>query len=147
MNIGDRAPEFTLKDQNGHDYRLADHLGPTGTVVFFYPKDHSGVCTAQVCAFRDRYSSFKDRGVEVVGISGDSQKSHQSFASEYRLNYPILSDLGNKVRKLWNVPKKMGLIPGRVTYVLNGSGVLLGIYDDMMHAEPHIQAALDLLKG
>jgi peroxiredoxin Q/BCP len=145
MKLGSQALEFTLPDQDGQPYSLMSNLGRNGTVVFFYPKDHSGVCTAQACAFRDQYAVFKENGAVVIGISGDSQESHRSFSSQHRLPYPILSDADGAVRKLWGVPKKLGLVPGRVTYVLDGKGIVIGIHDDILHAEPHIAEALKAL--
>jgi len=145
MKIGEKAPDFSLPDQQGGIFTLSEALGTSGTVLFFYPKDHSSVCTAEACAFRDRFAVFKDAGAIVIGISGDSEDSHRSFANANRLPFPILSDVGGKVRKLYQVPKTLGLIPGRVTYVLDGAGMVVGIFNDALKAETHVIQSLETI--
>ena len=145
MKPGDKAPDFSLPDQDGNLFNLYENLGAAGAVVFFYPKDNSQVCTAEVCAFRDNFSSFESKNVLVVGISNDNQESHRKFIRNNQLNFKLLSDIGGKVRSLWQVPKSIGIIPGRVTYVLDQMGVIKGIHSDMLRAETHVLEALKLL--
>ncbi len=146
MKVRDTAPGFTLLDQDGKAFVLHEHLGTKGLVVFFYPKDDSGVCTTEVCAFRDRYETFLKLGVEVVGISGDSISSHRNFAAKHKLTFPILSDPDGEVRKLFGVPKALGFMPGRVTYLLDRDGVVVSITNDLLHAEKHIEEAIAKLQ-
>ena len=91
LNIGDRAPNFTLKDKNGNDVRLSDFIGKR-IVLYFYPKDNTPGCTKQACAFAGAYEQFQKRGVEVIGISRDSIASHVKFAEKYNLPFVLLSD-------------------------------------------------------
>lgn len=91
MKTGEKAPDFTLKDLNGNDWRLADHAGKT-VVLLFYPGDNTPVCTAQLCSVRDHWSDYQATGAEVVGISTDSADSHKSFAGKHSLTLNLLAD-------------------------------------------------------
>src|SRR5690349_4822765 len=104
VQVGDRAPVFSLPTQAGTVVNLADALGKSAIVLFFYPKDDTPGCTAEACAFRDSYEVFKEAGAEVIGISSDSATSHQQFATKYRLPYQLLSDQNGATRKLYGVP-------------------------------------------
>ncbi|MDR3689035.1 MAG: peroxiredoxin [Fimbriimonas sp.] len=147
MKLNQLALDFSLLDQEGKTFRLLESLGSTGTVVFFYPKDDTAVCSAEVCAFRDEYRSFVDGGIVVVGISGDTIESHRAFASKTGLPYRILSDRDGKVRRAWGVPRTLGFIPGRVTYVLDSQGVVKSICSDPLRVEEHVKTALASLKA
>lgn len=91
IKIGDKAPDFTLKDLNGENWSLHEYEGKT-VVLLFYPGDDAPVCTAQLCSVRDNWSQYKETGAEVVGISMDSEASHKSFADKYNLTLRLLSD-------------------------------------------------------
>lgn len=91
LKIGDKAPEFTLKDKDGNEVSLSDFAGKK-VVVYFYPKDNTPGCTKQACAFAGLYGEFQKRGVEVIGISRDSSASHSKFAEKYSLPFILLSD-------------------------------------------------------
>ncbi len=144
MKIGEKVPDFTLVDERGEPYRLFDHIGQRGAVVFFYPKDNSAVCTAEVCAFRDQFQTFSDAGIEVVGISSDSIDSHKEFSKKNALNFRILSDREGTVRKAWRVPDALGFIPGRVTFVVTSDGTLVGKFSGMLNASAHVSAAIKI---
>jgi thioredoxin-dependent peroxiredoxin len=146
LKVGDIIPFFTAKDTNGIDFDSQKYIGQKALVVYFYPKDNTPGCTAQACSFRDQYEDFTDLGAEVIGISSDSQKSHENFASKYKLPFILLSDKDQKIRKLFGVPTGMfGLLPGRVTYVADQKGKIVMIFDSMM-ATKHIQKALEAIK-
>ncbi|MBN2712256.1 MAG: peroxiredoxin [Planctomycetes bacterium] len=145
VKIGDMAPDFSLKSDKGETIRLSDQRGSV-VVVFFYPKDNTSICTKEVCAFRDSYDAFKEHGVKVFGVSSDSVESHQGFSDAQRLNYPILSDEGAKVRKLWGVPKTLGVIAGRVTYVIDKEGVVRHIFNSQTDAQKHVDEAMRIIK-
>ena len=116
MNVstGIKAPDFELKDANGISFRLSEYIGKSPIVLFFYPKDFTPGCTAEACSFRDQYQAFVDAGAMVIGISGDSEKSHQRFAKRFNLPYTLLSDPQGKVSSLFGVQRRfMGLLPGR----------------------------------
>ncbi|MFW6259789.1 MAG: peroxiredoxin [Tangfeifania sp.] len=143
---GDKLPEFSLPDQNGLMRDMKDFIGKSNIVLFFYPKNDTPGCTREACAFRDHYDDFADAGAEVFGISGQSVKSHKKFAEKHNLNYPILSDQGNKVRKMFGVPSGLfGLVPGRVTYIADQSGKVIYIFDSQTNVEQHVKKALEVL--
>ncbi|XLS28230.1 peroxiredoxin [Flavobacteriaceae bacterium M23B6Z8] len=146
LEIGNILPEFVLKDQNGKDFVSKDFIGKKNLVIFFYPKDFTPGCTKEVCSFRDHYEEFQELGAEVVGISGDTEKRHQKFSSNYKLPFRLLADVGNKVRKQFGVSKALlGLLPGRETYVFDEQGKLIFIFNNMNGAV-HMKKALNALK-
>src|SRR5260221_12658749 len=119
VQVGDAAPDFTLPTQSGASVSLKDFTGKTAIVLYFYPRDNTSGCTAEACAFRDSYEVFKDAGAEVIGISSDSTESHQQFASRHHLPFILLSDKKGVVRKLYGVSETFGMLPGRVTYIID----------------------------
>lgn len=144
--VGDRAPDFTLKSQDGSQVRLYDLLPQKPVVLFFYPKDNTPGCTKEACAFRDRYSVFQEMGAEVLGISGDSISSHQQFANAHQLPFQLLSDEGNKVRSLFGVPSTLWILPGRVTYLIDRTGKIRYMFDSQLDFEGHIEGTLKALQ-
>jgi peroxiredoxin Q/BCP len=146
MKIGQIAPDFTLPDQNRTRFNLGQHLGKGPIVIFFYPKDDSPVCTAEACAFRDKFQVFQTIGALVVGISSDPEDSHQAFATKNQLPYTLLSDEKGEVRDAFGVPKKFGIAPGRVTYILDKQGIVQGIYDNLLNGKSHVDEALTVLR-
>ena len=147
MKIGEIAPDFTLPDQNRDRFNLGQHLGKGSIVIFFYPKDDSPVCTAEACAFRDRYQVFQTMGALVVGISKDLEDSHQAFASKHNLPYTLLTDEKGEVHALFGVPKKLGFMPGRTTYILDKQGIVRGISSSLTNAKSHVDDALAVLRS
>ena len=123
MNINDPAPDFTLLDGNGEQWRLSDHRGKV-VVLLFYPGDETPVCTRQMCSVRDRWEDYRATGAEVVGISSDSVESHKKFSEHHDLPLRSLSDKDRSVAKLYN---SNSLVPGRVArsvFVIDAKGVL-----------------------
>jgi peroxiredoxin Q/BCP len=145
IGVGDRAPDFDVATADGTRIRLADVLARGPLVLFFYPKDATPGCTAEVCSFRDSYAAFTDGGAAVIGISSDSAESHAAFAGRHGLPYPLASDPGGAVRKAYGVPKALGLLPGRVTYVIDRSGIVRSVFNDMFAPQKHVDAALAVL--
>jgi peroxiredoxin Q/BCP len=147
LGAGDKAPEFTLTDQSGKSVSLKDFRGRDNVVVYFYPKDDTPGCTKEACTFRDQYAAFTDIGAVVLGISGDSQSSHKAFAEKYRLPFPLLSDRDGSVRKAFGVPKTLGLLPGRVTYVIDKQGVIRHAFNSQLNPTKHVDEAIGVLKS
>ena len=148
MTIGEKCPAFKAINQHGESFDSNQFIGKTRFVIFFYPKDFTPGCTKEVCEFRDHYSEFSNLNCEVIGISGDNSKSHQAFSDKYNLNYHLLSDTKNNIRKLFKVPKNLfGLIPGRVTYVIESDGLVIGQYNSLTNSPKHISFALECLKN
>ena len=146
LPAGSTMPEFSLKDQDGNWFYSAEHVGKKPLVIFFYPKDFTPGCTAEACAFRDHYEDFTDAGALVIGISSDSQDSHQSFALKHRLPYVLLSDPQNEVRLKFKVEKRLlNLLPGRETFVVDKTGKITMTLDGM-RASGHVNRALRALE-
>ena len=146
MKTEDKAPDFELPDQHGNGVRLYDLTGTKNIVLYFYPKDDTPGCTIEAKAFRDNYEVFTEQGAMVIGISSDSEDSHKNFCTKYDLPFTLLSDQGGKVRKLYGVPKTLGLYPGRVTYIIDKQGIIRHIFDSQLNPQQHIDEALKILK-
>jgi peroxiredoxin Q/BCP len=146
LQIGDIVPNFSSIDTKGNLFDSASVVGKKPVVIYFYPKDNTPGCTAQACSFRDQYEDFLDLGAEVIGVSGDDLDSHQKFTSKYRLPFLLLSDTNKKIRKLFGVPATLlGMLPGRVTYVIDSNGVVQMIFNSML-AGQHLPKALAAVK-
>ena len=146
LSAGARAPEFSLRNQDGKLVSLSDYRGKQSVVVYFYPKDDTPGCTKESCSFRDQYTAFSDAGAEVLGISSDSQASHRAFADKFRLPFSLLSDDGGRVRTAYGVPPTLGLVPGRVSYVIDREGVIRHAFNSQMDATRHVDEALEVLR-
>jgi peroxiredoxin Q/BCP len=142
---GDRAPNATLTLQTGEKVALAEVWRENPVVLFFYPRDGSLVCTREACAFRDAYEEFVAAGATVIGLSSDSAESHRAFADEHRLQYLLATDEGGALRRAFGVPKSLGLIPGRVTYVIDREGIVQGVFSAQFAADRHVREALKAL--
>jgi peroxiredoxin Q/BCP len=123
LNLNQPAPDFTLKDGNGDDWRLTDQRGKV-VVLLFYPGDETPVCTRQMCSVRNRWDDYQATGAEVVGISTDSIESHRNFAAHHDLPLRLLSDADGTVSVLYGA---RSLIPGKVArsvFVIDAEGML-----------------------
>jgi peroxiredoxin Q/BCP len=146
IRVGDRAPDFTATAQGGRQISLADYLGKKAVVLYFYPKDNTQVCTTQACSFRDAYEDFVKAGAEVIGVSSDDSESHSDFASRQRLPFVLVSDEDKSLRKAFGVPKTLGLLPGRVTYVIDREGIVRHIFNSQFNARRHVDEALETVR-
>lgn len=147
VKVGSIIPEFSLPDQNGNIFDIKSVLGKKNLVIYFYPKDDSPGCTKEACSFRDQFDVFNEANALIIGISGQSAESHLRFASKYRLNYTLLSDEKDKIRKLFGVPSNLlGLLPGRVTYIVDKTGKVVYLFDSQSQATKHVDEALRVLK-
>lgn len=146
IKVGDKAPDFELERQDGGFFRLYETLRTKNVVLYFYPKDSTPGCTKQACEFRDQYEVFEEQGAEVVGISSDSVESHQRFEQVYKLPFTLLSDKGGQIRKMFGVPRKLGLLPGRVTYIIDKEGAVRYIFNSMTKPLEHVTTALEVLR-
>jgi thioredoxin-dependent peroxiredoxin len=148
IEVGSMVPKFSLSDQNGKLFSIDSVIGKKFLVIYFYPKDDSPGCTSEACYFRDEYGEFSKADALIIGISGQSVESHKLFAEKYRLSFTLLSDKDNKVRKLFGVPVNfLGLLPGRVTYIVDKSGKVVYIFNSQTQARKHVDEALKILKG
>lgn len=147
MKIGERVPSFELPDQSGAVVRFDDLRGTGPIVLFFYPKDETPVCTAEACSFRDTYREFQEAGATVLGISSDDVASHKRFADKHQLPYRLLADVGGVVRKQLQVPRGLlGLMEGRVTYILDDDGVVRHAHQAALQAQAHVDEAIAMVR-
>src|SRR5579862_9375820 len=146
LQVGDKAPDFTLASQSGAQVRLYDRLESGVVVLFFYPKDETPGCTAEACAFRDRYDAFADAGAEVVGVSSDTVASHDKFARKHGLPMTLVSDPDGRVRAAYGVKSTLGLLPGRATFVIDRDGIVRHVFVSQLRVEQHVRRALDMVR-
>jgi len=148
LKSGDQIPHFQLKDQNKVLVDSKQLIGDKALVLFFYPKDDTPGCTAEACAFRDQFEVFVEAGAQVVGISADSPDSHKAFALKHKLPYTLLSDDNNQLRKQFGVPKSMlGLLPGRVTYIMDKDGIIRHTFNSQFNVNKHVEEALKVISS
>ncbi len=146
LAVGDQAPDFTLPAQSGGQVSLHDLLQQKVVVLYFYPKDDSFGCTREACAFRDAYEVFADAGAQVVGVSSDSVDSHGRFARKHDLPFVLAADSGGEVRRRYGVPSTLGLLPGRVTYVIDRQGIIRHVFSSQIQFNSHVQGALAVVR-
>ncbi len=143
LKVGDKIPSFQLKDQSGENFDVDQYIGNTAMVIYFYPKDDTPGCTKEACSFRDSYEAFTDKNIKVIGISSDDVESHKNFAAKYNLPFTLLADTESEVRDLFGVKNNaFGLIPGRVTYVIDQKGEIIFMYDSQFKAAKHIEESI-----
>lgn len=147
MQIGSTVPDFSATAHDGRVVTLSEFRGKQAVVVFFYPKDGTPVCTREACAFRDAYEEFTRAGAAVLGVSADSAGSHQAFAQRHQLPFLLLSDADGSLRRHFGVPRLLGFLPGRVTYVIDREGILRHAFNSALNAQAHVTEALATLDG
>lgn len=147
LKVGDKAPDFVLKDTNGINVKLSDFKG-RAVVLYFYPRDDTPGCTKEACGFRDDFEKFKTRGIEVLGVSLDDEKSHKKFTDKYSLPFNLLSDIKAEVSKKYGVyveknmygKKRWGI--KRTTFLVDKDGKISQIYkkvDTTTHSKDVMQ--------
>ncbi|NOY51409.1 MAG: thioredoxin-dependent thiol peroxidase [Chlorobi bacterium] len=150
LNIGDIAPDFTGVDQNGDTIKLSDFSG-SNLILYFYPKDNTPGCTNEACDLRDNYDMWAEKGYKVVGVSPDSQASHQKFVAKHNLPFPLIADTEKEIIKAYGAwgPKKLygreyeGLL--RTTFVIDGKGTITQMFAKIK-TKDHTNQILDSLK-
>ena len=139
VRVGDSAPDFSLRSASGEVVSLSQFRGRSDVVLFFYPRDHTSVCTAEACSFRDSYEAFCEAGAVVIGISSDSIESHQQFAANHQLPFYLLSDPDGAVRARYGVPQTLWVIPGRTTYVIDKQGTVRHVFSALLASTQHVE--------
>lgn len=142
IKVGDQAPDVILATHDGRRFSLADFREKQAVVLFFYPKDNSRICTREACSFRDAYEEFVEASAVVIGVSADSNESHREFADEHQLPFLLVADVDGSLRRTFGVPKTLGLIPGRVTYVIDRAGVVRSVFNAPLQSQRHAEEAL-----
>ncbi len=149
---GRKAPAFELPGGGGKSVSLKDLLASGSLVLYFYPKDMTPGCTTEACDFRDTAARLRALGAQVVGVSADSPESHRKFTDKHRLNFPLLSDTGNRVTRLYGVYKKKSLYGRefmgieRTTFVIDRDGVIRKVFPKVK-AAGHANAVVEAVKA
>ncbi len=149
LRVGDIAPDFSVTFADGKVFRLGDFRGKKNVVLFFYPKNFTPGCTKEVCGFRDNYAVLKKHDAEVVGVSCDVDESHRQFSVRYDLPYTLIPDTTQEIAKAYGAAGRLGgLLPGakRVTYVIDTSGIVRGVFHHEVLVGRHIGESIELLK-
>ena len=149
LKTGDKAPDFSGKDQNGNTISLGDYKGKK-LVVYFYPKDDTPGCTAQACSLRDNYAGLIQHGISILGVSADSQAAHTKFITKYELPFPLIADEDKKIVEqygVWGEKKFMGktyMGITRTTFLIDEAGKIIKIIEkpDTKNHTEEILAAL-----
>ena len=148
LKKGDKVPHFVLKDQDGNAFDIKQVIGKKNLVIYFYPKDDTPGCTKEACKFRDEFQDFTDLNARVIGISADSPESHKAFIQKYNLPFTLLSDIENTVRQAFGVKGNfMGIIPGRVTFIVDKTGTIQYVFESLSGAEQHVTEAKTILQN
>lgn len=143
LKLGDKAPTFSLPDQDGKTHSLKDYTGKK-VLLYFYPKDDTPGCTTEACNFRDGYQEFQDMGLVILGVSADDVKSHKKFAEKFKLPFPLLADESKEVCEaygVWQKKKFMGreyMGVARTSFLIDEKGNLAKIYEGVkppVHAQ------------
>ena len=146
MREGDTAPDFTSTTHDGTVVSLSALRG-RWVVLYFYPADNTPGCTAEACSFRDAYEDFTDAGAVVIGVSSNDAASHERFAGKHRLPFSLLSDSDGSLRSAYGVKRSFGLMPGRVTYVIDPQGVVRKVFSSQLLATKHTTEALAAIRS
>jgi peroxiredoxin Q/BCP len=148
LRVGQKAPDFEVTSSSGARLKLSDFLGKKNVVLYFYPKDFTLVCTRETCGFRDAYAELASKDTEVIGVSIDSDSSHEKFAAEYKVPFALVSDKDKSLAKSYDaisaLRSLLGVI-GRVTYVIDKKGEIAGVFDSELRASKHVDGVRDLI--
>ncbi len=145
LAVGAAAPDLGAVDQNGKTHRISEEKGHA-LIVYFYPKDNTPGCTKEACAFRDAWDKYKTANVQVFGVSADDQKSHEQFAKEQKLPFPILADPEHAWSTAFGVSTRLGM-DSRVSFLIDKSGKVARVYpnvDPGIHADEVLKDAASL---
>ena len=146
LKKGDPVPLFSLTDQTGKDFNIANQIGKHRLVIYFYPKDESMVCTKEACAFRDMFNEFTKAGALVIGINDGTVASHNAFAEHYKLPFVLLSDPGNKIYNMFGIKNKL-FMSGRETFIVDLNGIIVYSHAAMLQGKAHAEDALEALRS
>jgi peroxiredoxin Q/BCP len=149
LRTGQRAPDFDVTSSTGQRLKLSDFLGKKNVVLYFYPADFTLVCTRETCGFRDSYSELANHSTEVIGISVDSDETHQKFAKEYNVPFALVSDAEKTLAQSYEATSFLSRLmnkTGRVTYVIDKKGFIAGVFDSELRASKHVEGVRDLIR-
>lgn len=148
LRVGQKAPDFDVTASSGARLKLSDFFGKKNVVLYFYPGDFTLVCTREACGFRDAYEDLARKGAEVIGVSVDSNASHERFAKEYGIPFALVSDEGRALAKSYEATGSLHDLFGkirRVTYVIDKKGEIAGVFDSELRAKRHVDGVRGLV--
>ncbi|MDB4940802.1 MAG: Thiol peroxidase, Bcp-type [Labilithrix sp.] len=149
LRVGDKAPDFDVVSSAGKRLALAELAGKKNVVLYFYPGDFTPICTKESCGFRDLYAELESKDTEVIGVSIDSNESHERFAKEHSLPFSLVSDAEKELARRYGASSFLGKLlgkPGRVTFVIDKKGVIAGVLASELSAAKHVEGARDLIR-
>ncbi len=149
LRVGQKAPDFDVTSSAGQKLKLSDFEGKKNVVLYFYPGDFTLVCTRETCGFRDSYAELAGNDTEVIGVSVDSDESHQRFAREYNVPFALVSDTSKSLSQSYDATGLLGRLMGktnRVTYVIDKRGYIAGVFDSELRASAHVDGVRDLVQ-
>ena len=149
LRVGDKAPEFDVVASSGKALKLSDFAGKKNVVLYFYPGDFTPICTKETCGFRDMMGDLESADTEVIGVSVDSDESHEKFAAEYKVPFPLVSDRERKLAKSYGATSLLGNLlgkVGRVTFLIDKKGVIAGVFAAELSASKHVDGIKAAIK-
>lgn len=142
LSLGSQAPDFTLPSTSVKFLSISKDLKGQAFILFFYPKDFTRGCTAEACEFRDQFGEFRNLEIPVFGISRDDIATHEKFKKAYQLPFDLLSDESGKVCKAYDALIPLIKMPKRVTYLIDSSHKIAGVYEGLFENKSHVDAML-----
>ena len=149
LRVGQKAPDFAVTSSSGQKLELSDFIGKKNVVLYFYPGDFTLVCTRETCGFRDAYAELASKDTEVIGVSVDSDESHQRFAKEYGVPFSLVSDANKALAQRYEATGLLSRLmgkTGRVTYVIDKNGYIAGVFDSELRASAHVDGVRELVR-
>ena len=149
LRVGEKAPEFDVVSSSGKSLKLSDFAGKKNVVLYFYPGDFTPICTKETCGFRDMMGELESADTEVIGVSVDSNESHEKFAAEYNVPFALVSDQDRKLAKTYGATSLLGNLLGkvaRVTFLIDKKGTIAGVFQAELSASKHVDGIKAALK-
>ena len=150
LKEGTTAPDFEGEADDGSTFHLSDFRGKKNVVLYFYPKDFTPGCTKEACNFRDESETMEKHDAIVVGVSADTAESHSSFKEQHKLTFPLIADPDKRIIKTYQAQGLLGLIPARITYIIDKQGVIRKSFRHDLSIGKHLSdtlAALDAVES
>ncbi len=149
LRVGQKAPDFDVVSSSGKSLKLKDFAGKKNVVLYFYPGDFTPICTKETCGFRDMYADLESKDTEVIGVSVDSNESHEKFAAEYKVAFALVSDKNRELAKTYGATSFIRDILGktaRMTFVIDKKGDITGIFAGELRASKHVDGVKEAIK-
>jgi peroxiredoxin Q/BCP len=150
LTVGQKAPDFDVVSSSGKALKLGDFLGKKNVVLYFYPGDFTPICTKETCGLRDMYADLESQDTEVIGVSVDSNESHEKFAAEHNVPFALVSDENRELAKRYGATSFVQNLLGkaaRKTYVIDKKGQIAGIFEGELSASKHVEGVRSAIKS